>query len=213
MIEAWVGAHGPQDILVQHRRYHKQKQRRSALVRTMQSLADRGICQEMPYDSRCAAELNLLITRKPFAKFTEDMTVESIDTAHAVLVIEEVAPTWYALLQPLLVNRRQHRGSYGAQDKHSNAMKRMLAITSMVCFSRAQQASNTLASCLDAYFVGSRVHRRVAKTLHEFGVCHSYRHANSLMSRIATHASVGVSHPTSCVLLQSPRPIKRRKGG
>ena len=212
MIEAWVGAHGPQDIRVQHRHYHKQRQRRSAMMRAMQSLADQGICQDLSCDARCASELNMLITRTPFAKFTEGMSLESIDTAHAVSAIKEVAPTWYALLQQLLVNRRQHRNSYSAQNRHGNIEKRMFAITSIVCFSRAQQASNTFSSCLDTLFVGSGVHRRVVEMLHGFGICHSYHHANSLMDRIATHASVGVSPTTSCKLLQSPQPIKRRRG-
>jgi hypothetical protein len=212
MIEAWVGAHGPQDIRVQHRQYHKQEQRRSVLMNAMQSLAGQGICQDISFEARCAAELNMLITRTPFAKFSEDMTLSSIDTTHAVSVIEQVAPTWYALLQRLLLNRRQHRTSYTTQDKHSTVEKRMFAITSMVCFSRAQQASNTLSSCLDVYLVGSGVHRRVVETLHGFGICHSYHHANSLMDRIAAHASVGSPSVTSCKLLQPPRPTKKRRG-
>ena len=39
MIKAWVGAHGPQDIRVQHRQYHKQEQRQLVLINAMQSLA------------------------------------------------------------------------------------------------------------------------------------------------------------------------------
>ena len=113
MIEAWVGTNGPQDVRVQHRRYHKQKQRRSAMMRVMRPLAQRGICQEVSLDTRCAFELDVLVSRTPFSKFFVDMTLESLDDAQAASIIKEVAPTWYSLPQLLLRNRRHHRATYG----------------------------------------------------------------------------------------------------
>lgn len=190
MIEAWVGVNGPQDVRVQHRRYHKQKQRRSAMTRVMRSLAERGICQEVSIDVRCASELDVLVSRAPFSKFAVDMTLESLDDAQAASVIKEVAPTWHSLLQVLLSNRRHHRATYGARNNHTTIQRRMFAITSIVCFSRARKASNTLSSCLDIYLMGSGVHRRVIETLQGLGLCHSYHHANTLMSQVAKHASV-----------------------
>jgi hypothetical protein len=59
MIEAWVGYSGQPDVRVQHRWYHKQKQRRSALTRAMRTLAESGICQDIPLDTRCASELDV----------------------------------------------------------------------------------------------------------------------------------------------------------
>jgi hypothetical protein len=190
MIEAWVGYSGQQDIRVQHRRYHKQKQRRQALMRVMRSLADCGICQDAPLDTRCASELDKLIRINPFSKHTVDMTLESIDHAQAAAVIHSTAPTWHALLTRLLSNRRHHRATYGAPNNQLNIQRRMFAVTSMVCFSRAQHTSNVFSSCLDVYFRGAGVPRHVHETLHGFGICHSYHHTNSLMLKVATHAAV-----------------------
>lgn len=103
----------------------------------MRSLAERGICQEVPVDVRCESELDVLVSRAPFSKFAVDMTLESLDYAQAALDIKEVAPTWYSLLQVLLSNRRHHRATYSARDNHTTIQRRMFVITSIVCFSRA----------------------------------------------------------------------------
>lgn len=191
MIETWVGSHpGSEGNIVSHRRYRTVKQRRQAMSKALQSLVERDICQEATFNYRCASELDVLITQSPFSKFTVEFTLESLDYRHGADRIQVVAPTWYYLLRRLLSNRRSHRPSYIARDKHQNVAQRIFAVTSIVCFSRAQQTSNTLSSCLDLYLVGSGVHRRVIETLHGFGICHSYHHANTLIKDVAEHASV-----------------------
>jgi hypothetical protein len=199
MIKAWVGCSGPQDIRVQHHRYHKQRQRRSAMIRAMRSLADYGVCQEVSLVKRCLSELNALVSRAPFSKFAVDISLETIDDAQAAAVVLEVAPTWHTLLSRLLSNRRHHRATYGAPNNRANIQRRMFAITSMVCFSRARQASNTLSTCLDIYLVGSGVHRRVIETLQGLGLCHSYHHANSVMQQVAKHAAVRKCSVNPCL--------------
>jgi hypothetical protein len=187
---AWVGYQCPRDARVQHRRYHREKQRRAAMEKAMRALAAARICQELPVEDRCAAELDQLAERNPFSKFVVGMTLDTVDTQQAVAEIHAVAPTWNRILQRLLQNRRQHRPTYTARDRHLNVQRRIFSITSMACFSRSRINSNTLASCMDIYLVGSGVHRRVIETLHGLGLCHSYHHANSLMSQVAQHASV-----------------------
>ena len=72
---------GPQDVRVQHRSYHKQKQRRSAMMRATRSLAKHGVCQEQSLADRCSIELNALVGRPPFSKFTLDVSLETMDDA------------------------------------------------------------------------------------------------------------------------------------
>jgi hypothetical protein len=118
------------------------------------------------------------------------MSIESIDHAQAAAVIYGAAPTWYALLKRLLRNRRHHRATYGAPHNQDYINRRLFAITSMVCFSRAQHTSNAFPSCLDVYLRGAGVPRHVVEMLNGLGICHSYHHANSLMAKVAAHASV-----------------------
>jgi hypothetical protein len=190
MVLAWVGTSGSQDVRVDHRHYHKQHQRRQAMSRAMRSLAAHNICQDVPVSSRCVSEIDELIRKPPFSKFYIDMTMESLNYTQAAEVIHEVAPTWYALLQSVLSNRRHHRATYGAQKNDTLVQRRMFTITSIVCFSRARNVSNTFPSCLDVYFYGSGVHRRVVETLHGLGLCHSYHHGNKLQAQVAQHAAV-----------------------
>jgi hypothetical protein len=156
----------------------------------MRLLADHNIYQDILVSSRCMSELDELIWKALFSKFEVDMIMESLNYAHAAAVIHEVAPTWYALLQLVLNNQRHYRPTYGAQKNDDYVYRRMFTITSIVCFSRARNASNTFPSCLDVYFVGSGVHQRVIETLHSLGLCHSYHHANSLMSKVAQQVAV-----------------------
>jgi hypothetical protein len=201
MIETWVGSRpGSEDAYLSHRQYRTVRQRREAMSRALRLLTAKDICQDVAVHTQCASELDELITFSPFSKFTVEFTLESLDYQGGTTRIQEVAPTWYHLLHQLLNNRRSHRPTYSARDKHKNVAQRIFTVTSIVCFSRARQSSNTFSSCLDLYLVGSGVHRRVIETLHGFGICHSYHHANSLMKEVAEHASVRVP-PRS---LQSP---------
>jgi H2-forming N5,N10-methylenetetrahydromethanopterin dehydrogenase-like enzyme len=59
----------------------------------MRSLAEYGICQDEPLDTRCASELDTLIRINPFSKYTVDMILELIDHAQAAAVIHSTAPT------------------------------------------------------------------------------------------------------------------------
>lgn len=191
MIETWVGSRpGSEHAYVSHRQYRTVRQRREAMTRALRLLAAKDVCQDVAVHTQCASELDALITFSPFAKFTVEFTLESLDYQRGTTRIQEVAPTWYHLLHRLLNNRRSHRPTYSAQDKHNNIAQRIFMVTSMICFFRARQGSNTFSSCLDLYLVGSGVHRRVIETLHGFGICHSYHHANSLMKEVAEHASV-----------------------
>jgi hypothetical protein len=190
LIETWVGIRGHADLRVAHQRYHNQKQRQDAMTRALRTLAQHNICQKESDVTRCAQELDRLVKESPFSMFRLDMNLEQLDFAQGVAVIERTAPTWYVLLQTLLGNRRQGRPTYTTHKKWVAVHWRMFTVTSMVCFSRARHNSNTLSSCLDVYLLGSGVHRRVIETLAGLGLCHSYHHANSLMTKVAEHASV-----------------------
>ena len=189
-IKAWVGFDGNQDVRVSHRQYHKQRQRRNVMSKTMRTLERHGICQETPVVERCMSELNQLILLPPFSTFELGMDLDKLDYVAAVLTIQQTAPTWYSLLWPCLHNRRALRPSYYTRKRDNPIHKRMFAVTSMVCFSRALKTSNTLPSCVGIYLQGSGVHRRVIETLAGLGICHTYHHINSLMDDISKRASV-----------------------
>lgn len=189
-ILAWAGfEEESQDIRVQHKSYGKVAARRTALSEAMNLLATRGICHESLI-AVCANELSQLVELPLFARFNYTMDVERLNYAEAVQSIRSVAPTWYSFIRSVMANTRSSRPSYGGEDKRGAIDRRIYTVTSMVCFSRARQGSNVLASCLDLYLLGSGVHRRVIETLAGLGVCHSYHHANNLMNKLQTHAEV-----------------------
>ena len=190
---AWAGFDGDQDIRLNHRVYDKQARRRLALMDAMRTLSRRGICQEQSTLDLCVPELTRLTAKSPFNKFDASMDIERLDYTEALRIIQEEAPVWYTFIRGILNNTRVGRPSYGGVDKKGGIDRRIFAITSMVCFSRARNSSNVLASCLDLYFLGSGVHRRVIETLAGLGLCHSYRHANALMNSISEHATVCTS--------------------
>ena len=165
------------------------------MARALRTLAQHNVCQKESDVTLCAQELDQLVKESPFSMFRLDMNLEQLDFAQGVAVIKRTAPTWYILLQTLLGNRRQSRPTYPTHEKWVAVHRRMFTITSMVCFSRARHNSNTLSSCLDVYLLGSGVHRRVIETLAGLGLCHSYHHANSLMTKVAEYASVRSSLP------------------
>ncbi len=109
-----------------------------------------------------------------------------------VKIIEKTAPTWHTMLLQLIGNQRAHRSSYIANTESSAIMlsKRLFAITSMICHSRAKQRSNVLSSMLAIYLVGSGVKRRVIEVLSGLGVCYSYYQANRLVRNIAKDSAV-----------------------
>jgi hypothetical protein len=66
----------------------------------------------------------------------------------------------------------------------------IFVITNIVCHSRAKKRSTYLFTMLDVYLIGSDIKRRVIKTLAGFGLCHSYKQGNCLMSQVAQHEKV-----------------------
>jgi len=190
-ILAWVGVDGNQDIRLRHKRYFKQKQRRRVLQEAMRTVVSYGICKEMRDVEMCEKELNKLIKKGPFSRFSYSIDIESLDYTEAIKTMKEVAPTWSALLQTVMRNRRiEHQSSYPSTNMDP-VETRMFTVTSIVCFSRAKQTSNILPSCLDLYLLGSGVSRRVIETLAGLGLCHTYHYANGLMDRLSKHAAVG----------------------
>jgi hypothetical protein len=193
LVEAWVGIDGADFCLPRMRRYYRQKDRRAAFSRSLQVLKSHDICQEESIASRCALELDTLVSKSPFSKYELSMNLDQLDFAQAVKTIEDTAPTWHGILQQLLGNTHQKQPSYSSFGRWEAVHRRMFTITSMVCFSRTRKNSNILSSCLDVYLLGSGVHRRVIETLHGLGLCHSYHNANDLMSKVAKHAAVSSS--------------------
>jgi len=60
----------------------------------------------------------------------------------------------------------------------------------MICSSRAKKRSNFFTSLIDIYLIGSKVKRRVFKTLSGFGLCYSYYSANRIINSIAKEVKV-----------------------
>jgi hypothetical protein len=189
-IIAWAGTEQDNDLRIHHRKYHKHEQRRAALHEALDLLHERGIYQAQPDVNQCILELNVLITKPFFNRFDPTMDLTKMDYSQTAATIQDVAPTWYALMMGVMSNRRAGRQTYPAKDQTLALERRLFTITSMVCFSRARNTSNHLSSSLDLYLLGSGVHRRVIEVLSGLGICHSYHHANSLMNKIADNARV-----------------------
>ena len=155
----------------------------------MRTLSTVGVCQQQATLDLCIPELTNLTTISPFNRFDVSMNTERLDYANAVRIIQAKAPVWYKIIRGVLSNTRANRSDYGGLDKKGAIDRRVFTVTSMVCFSRARKTSNTLASCLDLYLLGSGVQRRVIETLGGLGLCHSYVHANGLMNKLSDHAT------------------------
>lgn len=139
-------------------------QRRALITGFIRRLAEFDICQEASCESVIAAELDSLINFTPFSTFSFEDKLEELNCKDAVSVIQARAPSWCYLLRQLLVNRRANRPSYHSS-REEPVDRRLFAVTSLVCFSRTKQKSNTFATCLDLYLQGLGVPRSVVETL------------------------------------------------
>ena len=126
--------------------------------------------------------------------FNKTSNIENLDFKVAFYTMQDIAPTWHAILLQLLGNQHTHRASYqvrGQKTKGQDTLVRQAyTITSIICSSRAKKQSNFFTSLVDIYLVGSRVKRRVFKTLSGFGLCYNYHLANHIMNSIAKEAEV-----------------------
>ncbi|XTI92877.1 hypothetical protein V2W45_1248665, partial [Cenococcum geophilum] len=66
--------------------------------------------------------------------------------------------------------------------------RRAYTITSIICSSRAKKQLNFFTSLIDIYLIGSRVKRRVFKTLSGFRLYYSYHLANHIINSITKEA-------------------------
>ena len=69
-------------------------------------------------------------------------------------------------------------------------MRRVYAITSIICFSRAKKRSNFFSLVVDIYLIGSSIKRRVFKILAGFGLYYSYYSINCTIGSIAEEVKV-----------------------
>ena len=69
-------------------------------------------------------------------------------------------------------------------------VRRAYTITSIIYSSRAKKRSNFFTSLIDIYLIGSRVKRRVFKTLSSFRLYYGYYLANYIINSIAKEAEV-----------------------
>jgi len=188
-IRAWVGAEEGREVIIKHRRYAHPQHRRHVLMRAMEDPRTSSVCPRPSLADSFAVELDNLIRQPYFAQFDHTTDLETLDFELAFKTIQEVAPTWHAVLLRLISNQRAHRSSYDATPQ-SVLSRRLFAITSIVCHSRAKKRSSFLSSVLDVYLIGSGVKRRVIETLSGLGICHGYHQANRLMGKIAKEAEV-----------------------
>ncbi|XTI92525.1 hypothetical protein V2W45_1247235, partial [Cenococcum geophilum] len=63
-------------------------------------------------------------------------------------------------------------------------------IISIIYSSRVKKRSNFFILLIDIYFIGSKVKRRVFKTLSGFRLCYNYYLANRIINSIAKEAEV-----------------------
>jgi hypothetical protein len=192
-LSAWVEPDEGEGIILKHRRYVRIEQRREALLDAVAKNPQLSGMLGTPVES-FTLELDRLIQEPYFATFDRILKLEDIDFDIAFRTMQDIAPIWHTTLLRMLSNQRAHRASYGSvktiPGEQDVLVKRAYAITSMICCSRAKKQSNFFTSLVDIYLVGSGVKRRVFETLSGFGVCHSYKQANRIMSTIAEDVEV-----------------------
>ena len=179
-IAAWSGDRlGSEHVQLEHRQYRTVKQRRAALSRAVRDFG----CDK----ARPAKELDRLIKEPFFNKFDHKMDFEDMDFSAVDGIIRRVAPSWYRVLWDVMTNARYTWQSYnGNSQSHDATLKRrMFAITSMVCHSRAKQNSNFLSAMVATYLVGSGVKRRVIECLNGLGFCLGYMQTTRMMGDVA----------------------------
>lgn len=194
-IDAWAGTHErSHGIIVYHQSYGRLEQRRRVMVNAIDRLAETGVWQseEPPLVSVFERELDCLVCHEPFGEFTFGMTLDGLDSEKAATVIQEHAPRWYAFLFRICGTRRKRPEAY-TQRQQEKVNRLVFSVTSMVCFTRTTKKSNTLATCMDLYLLGSGVHRRVFETLSGLGVCHGYKTGLNRMGSLTDYAKVRLS--------------------
>jgi len=183
-LQAWIqDAPRGRDLILTHRLYATPSHRRKALQEALETIEQPVLL----HDSTLTTEFEALINTHYFGRFDHTAEVDTIDFDAAFRSVKTAAPTWYRMLVQVLSNSRASRSSYTA----SKDLRRMIfVITSIVCHSRAKKRSTYLSTMLDAYLIGSGVKRRVIETLAGFGLCHSYKQGNRLMSQVAQREKV-----------------------
>jgi hypothetical protein len=183
-LRAWIqDAPRGQDLTLEHRLYVTPSHRRKALQEALETIEQPVLL----HDSTFTTEFEALINTHYFGRFDHTAEVDTIDFDAAFRSVKTAAPTWHRMLVQVLSNSRASRSSYTA----SKDLRRMIfVITSIVCHSRAKKRSTYLSTMLDAYLIGSGVKRQVIETLAGFGLCHSYKQGNRLMSQVAQHEKV-----------------------
>jgi hypothetical protein len=204
-IRAWACAgekSQSSDVEINSRTYRTMERRRRALNNVVEELLDNGTFQTTSLSEALvkaiANELDKLIEAgEYFGRLTDEdidsSRIESLDFGKAGQTVKRLAPTWHNLLQQLLKNQRSHRESYtwSASDSNTIAIsKRLFAITSQVCHSRAKKTSNFFPSMLGVYLLGTGTKRRVLQTLAGLGLCPSYPQVNRTMEKIANICEV-----------------------
>lgn len=196
-MHAWVGAKdSARNVEVDNHFYRTVHQRRRAFSDTMNTLQSSGIYQSNlepeAMGEAFIVELQALGNQRYFNQF-DNNTIEDIDFSDAIGIVQEKAPTWSAFVLRLLMNQRAHRASYPNPSDSEAICRRLYAVTSIICHSRAPQQSNFLTSALTLYLVGSGVKRRVVETLSGLGICYSYQQANRMVNQIAKESKVRAS--------------------
>jgi hypothetical protein len=188
-LSCWLGAStSSTNITLPRRRYRTRQDRRNVLYNQMQTL-DIGLTQQSIVNATIDDELSALTTVQYFNRFDTTSNIDDIDFKVALQSVQDVAPTWYGILQHAGRNRRAHQASYPVRSDEID-QRRIFCITSMVCNLRARQQSNFLVSAMSIYLLGSGTKRRVIETIAGLGFCCSYPQTNILMKQIASEAQV-----------------------
>lgn len=203
-------------ITIHHHYWRTPRLRQLALKDAVNDTSDIPYLQDLYYGppilSTLTGEFDRLISTPSFGQFDHTMDLDRLDFNQAFQSMQDIAPTWHALLIRLLSNQRSHWDSYSATPDIDTLAKRLFMITSLVSHSRAKKQSNFLCSILDMYLLGSGVKRRVIETLSGLGICHSYHQANRLIRDIANNAKVSKLNFICLDSLITSEPISIRKG-
>jgi hypothetical protein len=193
-IRTWVNS----EVEIDNRIYRTRVQRRKTFNIVMEELITDNVVQYKHLTETLVLaiqeELDTLIDQgEHFRQFdkvevADCISIETMDLHAAGRTVEEFAPTWFSLIQQLLMNQRSHRATYTSSDTErtrESILNRLFTITAIACYSRSKKRSNFFPSLLGAYMRRTGTKRRVTDVVHEMGVIPAYSTISDLIDDIS----------------------------
>ena len=139
-------------------------------------------------------KLDRLIQELYFNIFNRTSNIKDLDFKIAFYIIQDIALIQHTTLLQLLSNQHAYKANYQAENQKAESQDALIrwayTITNIIYFSRAKKRSNFFILLINIYLVGSKVKRRILKTLSSFRLYHNYYTANRIINNITKEVKV-----------------------